>query len=124
MIRRPPRSTRTDTLFPYTTLFRSPGRSRADERRRGAPLCRNELSLDRSRLCLLARPQAGAAHRLPDRRAAGRRTLLLQRRPPSHLAPDAVARSRRLPAGEGDRTSRGEGKGGYVRVDLGGWRNT
>src|SRR3546814_20882780 len=27
MIRRPPRSTRTDTLFPYTTLFRSRGRS-------------------------------------------------------------------------------------------------
>src|SRR3546814_14691815 len=26
MIRRPPRSTRTDTLFPYTTLFRSPDR--------------------------------------------------------------------------------------------------
>src|SRR3546814_13755125 len=26
MIRRPPRSTRTDTLFPYTTLFRSPQR--------------------------------------------------------------------------------------------------
>src|SRR3546814_10480911 len=25
MIRRPPRSTRTDTLFPYTTLFRSGG---------------------------------------------------------------------------------------------------
>src|SRR3546814_20602821 len=36
MFRRPPRSTRTDTLFPYTTLFRSrhvnvvpPGRMRA-----------------------------------------------------------------------------------------------
>src|SRR3546814_11984170 len=27
MIRRPPRSTRTDTLFPYTTLFRSRGRT-------------------------------------------------------------------------------------------------
>src|SRR3546814_15604293 len=26
MLRRPPRSTRTDTLFPYTTLFRSPER--------------------------------------------------------------------------------------------------
>src|SRR3546814_5510397 len=26
MILRPPRSTRTDTLFPYTTLFRSDGR--------------------------------------------------------------------------------------------------
>src|SRR3546814_6807084 len=34
MIRRPPRSTRTDTLFPYTTLFRSrrgTGRQLADE---------------------------------------------------------------------------------------------
>src|SRR3546814_17124908 len=29
MIRRPPRSTRTDTLFPYTTLFRSVGAARA-----------------------------------------------------------------------------------------------
>src|SRR3546814_18039388 len=28
MIRRPPRSTRTDTLFPYTTLFRSAATSR------------------------------------------------------------------------------------------------
>src|SRR3546814_9541553 len=27
MIRRPPRSTRTDTLFPYTTLFRSDARA-------------------------------------------------------------------------------------------------
>src|SRR3546814_2258845 len=27
MIRRPPRSTRTDTLFPYTTLFRSTGKN-------------------------------------------------------------------------------------------------
>src|SRR3546814_1308142 len=33
MIRRPPRSTRTDTLFPYTTLFRSGDRQ---ERPRGA----------------------------------------------------------------------------------------
>src|SRR3546814_11673432 len=29
MIRRPPRSTRTDTLFPYTTLFRSLSGKRA-----------------------------------------------------------------------------------------------
>src|SRR3546814_21142223 len=29
MIRRPPRSTRTDTLFPYTTLFRSGSKSAA-----------------------------------------------------------------------------------------------
>src|SRR3546814_3919768 len=46
MIRRPPRSTRTDTLFPYTTLFRSdqpqlslPGVERRQQhaRRRGGP---------------------------------------------------------------------------------------
>src|SRR3546814_19059839 len=30
MIRRPPRSTRTDTLFPYTTLFRSKADGRVD----------------------------------------------------------------------------------------------
>src|SRR3546814_18330783 len=40
MIRRPPRSTRTDTLFPYTTLFRSlPGvraRGKNDRRLRAA----------------------------------------------------------------------------------------
>src|SRR3546814_20175284 len=32
MIRRPPRSTRTDTLFPYATLFRSTGRRHALEK--------------------------------------------------------------------------------------------
>src|SRR3546814_4122836 len=32
MIRRPPRSTRTDTLFPYTTLFRSPGTAQHQHR--------------------------------------------------------------------------------------------
>src|SRR3546814_15045844 len=42
MVRRPPRSTRTDTLFPYTTLFRSPpfgcggGSFRRRQRRRDA----------------------------------------------------------------------------------------
>src|SRR3546814_6168054 len=36
MIRRPPRSTRTDTLFPHTTLFRSGVPHRTD--RRSAPL--------------------------------------------------------------------------------------
>src|SRR3546814_7281828 len=35
MIRRPPRSTRTDTLFPYTTLFRSAGGLRPGQRHNG-----------------------------------------------------------------------------------------
>src|SRR3546814_9063513 len=36
MLRRPPRSTRTDTLFPYTTLFRSASRHLLPLRRRRA----------------------------------------------------------------------------------------
>src|SRR3546814_9198517 len=37
MIRRPPRSTRTDTLFPYTTLFRSALHLRAWSRNGSSP---------------------------------------------------------------------------------------
>src|SRR3546814_9625569 len=37
MIRRPPRSTRTDTLFPYTTLFRSRQAMDRDGRGSGRP---------------------------------------------------------------------------------------
>src|SRR3546814_16683606 len=43
MIRRPPRSTRTDTLFPYTTLFRSHRGSLADRNERGSVLKADEL---------------------------------------------------------------------------------
>src|SRR3546814_9129279 len=53
MIRRPPRSTRTDTLFPYTTLFRAP-RPPA----RGAPARKNTgitspipMAAERERRC-------------------------------------------------------------------------
>src|SRR3546814_11914895 len=47
-IRRPPRSTRTDTLFPYTTLFRSPGELFDWERlaRHGLALKRPQASAD------------------------------------------------------------------------------
>src|SRR3546814_15731262 len=38
MIRRPPRSTRTDTLFPYTTLFRSVSGDVAYEAKQRPPL--------------------------------------------------------------------------------------
>src|SRR3546814_15453759 len=43
MIRRPPRSTRTDTLFPYTTLFRSRERvTRRPHHQPGNPLLQAE----------------------------------------------------------------------------------
>src|SRR3546814_16671215 len=44
MIRRPPRSTRTDTLFPYTTLFRSLGYEPYDPAGRGSGNSRNGYS--------------------------------------------------------------------------------
>src|SRR3546814_2486286 len=40
MLRRPPRSTRTDTLFPYTTLFRSPCEFSLDNQTQGFFLSR------------------------------------------------------------------------------------
>src|SRR3546814_9996883 len=57
MIRRPPISTRTDTLFPYTTLFRSVGRrSPPDPRNAGRrPHGRGRPS-----------PQHGDEHQAPD----------------------------------------------------------
>src|SRR3546814_3875619 len=42
MIRRPPRSTRTDTLFPYTTLFRSAVRASSREDPRSCAFPRAE----------------------------------------------------------------------------------
>src|SRR3546814_17530922 len=62
MIRRPPRSTRTDTLFPYTTLFRSGQR--------------RQLLVQPGELVVAERPrgegeQAGLPdHRLQDLRVA------------------------------------------------------
>src|SRR3546814_6909324 len=47
MIRRPPRSTRTDTLFPYTTLFRS----QRDNRRADRPRRRRPQDRDVHDLC-------------------------------------------------------------------------
>src|SRR3546814_14312953 len=57
MIRRPPRSTRTDTLFPYTTLVRAPGQARArrfrdrnrpPEKRDASPDSRHRLLFPRA----------------------------------------------------------------------------
>src|SRR3546814_7686066 len=48
MIRRPPRSTRTDTLFPYTTLFRSQLRQNGQQMIKNIAL--NALVLDPGRI--------------------------------------------------------------------------
>src|SRR3546814_3957948 len=69
MIRRPPRSTRTDTLFPYTTLFRSdrPPRQLAQHRHSGAypPRARalRGLRRRRRRISRNGRPRVGRTAR-------------------------------------------------------------
>src|SRR3546814_17681421 len=61
MIRRPPRSTRTDTLFPYTTLFRA---LRARDRPASRPAARHEKAPPRQ-----AAAPAGRAAAPPSLRA-------------------------------------------------------
>src|SRR3546814_13330400 len=55
IIRRPPRSTRTDTLFPYTTLFRSVGFG-----------CREAVGVDDERARLALADEAAVLLRLPE----------------------------------------------------------
>src|SRR3546814_2805585 len=71
MIRRPPRSTRTDTLFPYTTLFRSIGDACARRFRHGR-----------------SGPGAGAAEtgRVPPGGAAGAPAERRRRRSEEHTS--------------------------------------
>src|SRR3546814_726845 len=65
MIRRPPRSTRTDTLFPYTTLFRS----RHRRRHRHHLVCRTRPDLTKGLRPLFAAP-GGATPALAGLRAS------------------------------------------------------
>src|SRR3546814_7621660 len=75
MIRRPPRSTRTDTLFPYTTLFRSAGRGA--QAALGRP--------GRSAQALAGRGR-GAHRRAPPVRALGRRPAAVRGRSEEHTS--------------------------------------
>src|SRR3546814_13606951 len=111
MIRRSPRSTRTDTLFPYTTLFRSAGRAN-DATGQGA-IVRSD------------RAAALSAASATNRRAwpcAGRRLNMV---PWGRKHGNRSASRRLLPAGRlsgPDRKSVVEGTSVSVRVALGGRR--
>src|SRR3546814_15083805 len=109
MVSRPPRSTRTDTLFPYTPLFRSI----------------LEILLDEHTLAALRRRAAIIADHLEFH-------LLTQRlERPVEPADEAVEFNRRgaraggeigVRAPQQDRKSVVEGKSVSIRVDLGGRR--
>src|SRR3546814_20230927 len=117
MIRRPPRSTRTDTLFPYTTLFRSPA----------AP----SAGIDAGRRAREGGPQARHVRRAEavGRAAEGRgaRAGPCRSRPGPRLCPRgraglAFGRGGVAGAGvgrPGERQSVVQGKRESIRVDLG-----
>src|SRR3546814_15065710 len=74
MIRRPPRSTRTDTLFPYTTLFRSV--RRFTRRHPGAPALRaGYVDLRAALVGIGLRNQLGHRHVDEGRVGGGRRAV-------------------------------------------------
>src|SRR3546814_8830145 len=106
MIRRPPRSTRTDTLFPYTTLFRSdPGSDRhryLPRSRCGAARGRGDAeaspTLRRPGGALLS-DRRGDRHRSPARRGAAFRRARADRR----------GRARRRRAGRAHRSLLADG---------------
>src|SRR3546814_20119028 len=132
-IRRPPRSTRTDTLFPYTTLFRSQRRPERP-RQRAARLAEADQGRRTARKSLEPIDQSEARHRVQPF-DAGRWVGVERRR---------IGDSRRQPARQlgverGQRTGRGRrfaddrrgglgqdrksvvvGKSGSVRVETGG----
>src|SRR3546814_16217947 len=128
MIRRPPRSTRTDTLFPYTTLFRSRwgggslhfGLGKADERR-DENAWQAGLRGRRAERAL-ARNLPPYRRRLRGNRGADR--LADHFAPPRHESVAGADPQRPgRPRGGGARKSAVEGKSGSVRGSPGGRRS-
>src|SRR3546814_19504218 len=106
MIRRPPISTRTVTLFPYTTLFRSGLLDDAEvAAERGEAPLRQRFAIDED---LAAGGRMEAEQQLEQRRFAAARR---------------AGDRDRIAGGDGpDRKSDVQGKSVSVRVDLGGRR--
>src|SRR3546814_14490687 len=121
MLRRPPRSTRTDTLFPYTSLFRSVSVGGVDSRWQAAKA--KVTAKDRARL--LDRimvgsrsSRSGAWWHRPHGDGPERRYRLELRKPRWRLR----NRPGFQPQAACDRKSVGQGQRVSVRVDIGGRR--
>src|SRR3546814_15612944 len=127
MIRRPPRSTRTDTLFPYTTLFRSfTVILRHTERRVWAPLPlpeRLDAALHPDYRAAMATLDGVVARLIDARRRTPReRDDLLTALIAAHDGRKGGGRMLRdevvsmIAAGQEGRASGGDGRGQYVEV--------
>src|SRR3546814_17337981 len=124
MIRRPPRSTRTDTLFPYTTLFRSLPRHR---RQFGLSGRRRSIRRRTAKPCWLGVPCESAGRSLAPRPTLPARG----KRPPLPSPPPCLGRMHEetdarngLPHSltAAERKSVGEGQSASARVAPGGHR--
>src|SRR3546814_12635252 len=104
MIRRPPRSTRTDTRFPYTTLFRSPERRNSHD---------DSDQLSRSARIQKGAPPPGIVEPGRASQPRSRRGTADRDAGPGQPASEPVIRATR------DRKSVGEGKRVSVRGDIG-----
>src|SRR3546814_16916050 len=82
MIRRPPRSTRTDTLFPYTTLFRSPGQTLAEVNGLGTVWVNAAIPEAQAGGVRVGAPARVTVTAFPDETFTGRVTAIL---PQAHL---------------------------------------
>src|SRR3546814_15122421 len=132
MIRRPPRSTRTDTLFPYTTLFRSisdraptkvvlpapkpPATTNFTARMRGfqsAPAGRSSCWT----VIVSSRGSPGVAHARPEVELDLLGTGLV--RPEAPLGAEGGGAEGGAAHDWADRNSGVEGRGVLVRIDIG-----
>src|SRR3546814_16340710 len=122
MIRRPPRSTRTDTLFPYTTLFRSPRHLRSLSPKIGGK--RPFSGARQYRTFQFSTDTSGSAH--TERRTGVRVQIDLslaanrQSRRHAHETTRYLDQRNRTGARTRDRKSAVWGKSVSVRVALGG----
>src|SRR3546814_5703431 len=107
LIRRPPRSPRTDTLFPYTTLFRSLELIRTHD---GSELF--DAALAAGRGVIVAAPHYGNWELL-NQWLAMRTPLAILYRPPESAVGEAFLR--RVRADEGDRVTQVRAEGPGIR---------
>src|SRR3546814_13442445 len=113
MIRRPPRTTRTATLFPYTTLFRSLRRAIAHAANRGGiPIVEARRDAD---IALVGRMAVADVEADPANMVEMRLCPRMGRVLPRPVVHHQIARNV-------DRKSVVSGKSVSVRVDLGGRR--
>src|SRR3546814_17987552 len=113
MIRRPPRSTRTDTLFPYTTLFRSDWYRAAASAPRSARRCSTAI-------CRWNWPRKARSGSRPSASANARAVSRGRSTTPPLRGGRYKKNKEGYMSGLLDQKSRGVGKRGTEREDLGG----